>query len=44
LEPRVLERRHGSLGPLLTARAPQLEAHGVLTPQQREKELLIVAG
>jgi release factor glutamine methyltransferase len=38
----VLERRRGALGPLLAARAPQLEARGLLRPGQREEELLIV--
>jgi release factor glutamine methyltransferase len=38
----VLERRRGALGPLLTARAPQLEAKGLLRPGQREEDMLIV--
>jgi release factor glutamine methyltransferase len=42
LEVHVLERRRGALGPLLAARAPQLEARGLLRPGQREEELLIV--
>jgi release factor glutamine methyltransferase len=40
----VLERRRGALGPLLTARLPQLEARGLLRPGQREEDLLIVRG
>jgi release factor glutamine methyltransferase len=38
----VLERRRGPLGPLLTARAPLLEARGLLAPGEREEETLIV--
>jgi release factor glutamine methyltransferase len=44
LEPGVLERRRGPLGPLLAARAPALESAGLLQPGVREEELLIVAG
>jgi release factor glutamine methyltransferase len=44
LEPSVLARRTGPLGPLLAARAPALEAAGLLTPGAREEDLLIVAG
>jgi release factor glutamine methyltransferase len=44
LEPRVLERRRGPLGPLLSGRAPQLEAKGLLAPGEREEDILIVAG
>jgi release factor glutamine methyltransferase len=44
LEPSVLARRTGPLGPLLAARAPALEAAGLLTPGEREEDLLIVAG
>jgi hypothetical protein len=36
--------RRGPLGPLLAARAPILEARGMLEPGQREEDLLIVAG
>lgn len=38
----VVARRPGPLGPLLAARAPGLEARGVLRPGQREEELLVV--
>ena len=38
----VLERRRGALGPLLRARAPALEARGLLAPGEREEELLVV--
>ena len=44
LEPEVVERRRGPLGPLLAARAPDLEAAGLLEPGVREEDLLIVAG
>ena len=40
----VLARRHGPLGPLLSARAPELEAEGVLAPGERSEEVLVVAG
>lgn len=42
LEPEVVERRRGPLGPLLASRAPALEARGLLRPGQREEELLVV--
>jgi release factor glutamine methyltransferase len=38
----VLERRRGALGPLLSARAPLLEARGILAPGEREEDMLIV--
>jgi release factor glutamine methyltransferase len=38
----VLERRRGALGPLLSARAPVLEARGILAPGQREEDMLVV--
>jgi release factor glutamine methyltransferase len=40
----VLERRRGPLGPLLTARAPLLEARGLLAPGEREEEIVVVRG
>jgi release factor glutamine methyltransferase len=40
----VLERRRGPLGPLLTARAPLLEARGLLAPGKREEEIVVVSG
>lgn len=40
----VLERRHGPLGPLLTARAPLLEARGLLAPGVREEDVVVVRG
>ncbi len=40
----VVCRRHGALGPLLAARAPALEARGLLPPGARDEELLVVAG
>lgn len=44
LEPDVTERRHGPLGPLLAARAPLLEARGLLAPGERAEDLLVVRG
>ena len=40
----VVRRRHGALGPLLAARAPALEARGLLPPGARDEDLLVVAG
>ena len=40
----VVRRRHGALGPLLAARAPALEARGLLPPGVRDEDLLVVAG
>ncbi len=37
----VLERRRGPLGPLMSARAGELEAHGLIAPGEREEELLV---
>jgi release factor glutamine methyltransferase len=42
LQPSVLERRRGPLGPLLSARAPELEARGMLAPGEREEEVLVL--
>jgi release factor glutamine methyltransferase len=44
LEPAVSERRAGPLGPLLAARAPQLEDKGLLARGARDEEVLVVAG
>jgi release factor glutamine methyltransferase len=44
LEPVVAARHRGALGPLLAARAPALEARGLLPPGLREEELLVVGG
>ena len=44
LEPSVMERRRGALGPLLTARAPRLEERGLIAPGERSEDLLVVAG
>jgi release factor glutamine methyltransferase len=40
----VLERRRGRLGPLLMARALELEARGMLAPGEREEEIVVVRG
>jgi len=44
LEPSVLVRQRGPLGPLLSARAPELEAKGMLEPGVREEDILVVGG
>jgi release factor glutamine methyltransferase len=44
LEPTVLERRRGPLGPLLAARAPALERAGMIDPGVRDEDVLVVAG
>ena len=44
LEPAVLERRRGPLGPLLAARRSRLEAGGLLEPGSQEEDLLVLAG
>jgi release factor glutamine methyltransferase len=44
LEAAVVERRHGALGPLLSARAEMLEARGLLAPGAREEDVVIVRG
>jgi release factor glutamine methyltransferase len=44
LEPAVAERRGGALGPLLAARAPALEARGMLAPGERSEDLLVLSG
>jgi release factor glutamine methyltransferase len=42
LRAEVAERHHGALGPLLRARAPQLEARGLLAAGDREEDVVIV--
>ena len=42
LEAEVAERRRGPLGPLLAARAPELERRGVLAPGEREEDLVAI--
>ena len=44
LEPAVAERRPGPLGPLLAARAPVLEAKGMLARGARSEDLLVLSG
>jgi release factor glutamine methyltransferase len=44
LDASVLERRRGELGPLLSARAPDLEAKGMLAPGQRSEDILVLGG
>jgi release factor glutamine methyltransferase len=42
LDPEVVARRRGPLGPLLAGRAGALESRGMLEPGQREEELLVI--
>jgi len=44
LQAAVEERRSGALGPLLAARAPALEATGMLAPGERREDVLVLAG
>jgi release factor glutamine methyltransferase len=44
LEPSVVARHRGPLGPLVAARASALERRGVLAPGQREEELVVIRG
>ena len=44
LRPAIVERRRGTLGPLLAARAPQLERRGLIAPGERSEDILVVAG
>jgi release factor glutamine methyltransferase len=42
LRTEIAARHHGALGPLLRARAPQLEARGLLAAGEREEDVVIV--
>ena len=44
LDARVIERRRGGLGPLMSARAADLERRGLLASGAREEELLVIEG
>ena len=44
LEARVVARRKGPLGPLMSARAAELERRGLLGAGVREEELLVIEG
>ena len=44
LDANVLVRRRGGLGPIVSARADDLEARGVLVAGQREEDLLVIEG
>ncbi len=44
LEPEVVARRRGPLGPLLAARAEALEARGLLAPGRREEDVIVFRG
>jgi release factor glutamine methyltransferase len=42
LEAQVAERRRGSLGPLISARAEDLERRGLLAPGRRDEEVVVI--
>ncbi len=42
LDAEVVRRHRGPLGPLVAARAAELEERGILTPGQSEEELLVI--
>jgi release factor glutamine methyltransferase len=42
LRPEVVARGRGPLGPLVSARAEQLERRGLLAPGEREEEMLVI--
>jgi release factor glutamine methyltransferase len=44
LEPEVVARHPGPLGPLMRERVDHLEAQGLITPGRRDEEVLIVRG
>jgi release factor glutamine methyltransferase len=44
LRAETVARRRGPLGPLLSARAPELERRGLLAEGEREEELLVIRG
>jgi release factor glutamine methyltransferase len=44
LEAEVLVRRRGGLGPIVSARAAELESRGLLAPGDRTEELLVIEG
>ena len=43
LEPEILARERGPLGPLVSARAELLERRGLLAPGEREEDVLVIA-
>ena len=44
LDPRVLARHRGPLGPLMRDRADHLRSRGLLAPGQTEEEVVVIAG
>ena len=44
LDAEVLVRRRGEFGPIVSARARELEARGVIAPGEREEDLLVIEG
>jgi release factor glutamine methyltransferase len=43
LEPAILARERGPLGPLVSARAEELERRGLLKPGRRDEDMLVIA-
>jgi release factor glutamine methyltransferase len=43
LEPEVVARERGPLGPVVSERAESLERRGILAPGEREEEMLVIA-
>ena len=43
LEPEVVDRRRGPIGPLVSARVEMLERRGILGPGEREEDMLVIA-
>jgi release factor glutamine methyltransferase len=44
LGPELAASHHGPLGPVLTSRAPLMEQRGLITPGQRDEEIVVVRG
>lgn len=44
LDARVVRRERGPLGPLMLARAGELERRGILAPGQRDEEVVVIEG
>jgi release factor glutamine methyltransferase len=42
LEPEVVARERGPLGPLVSARVEMLEERGLLAPGERQEEMLVI--
>jgi release factor glutamine methyltransferase len=44
LEPRVVVRQRGGLGPIVSGRARMLESRGLLEPGEREEDVIVIEG